>query len=485
MDKTGKLGVVLGLSIFLLMIFIGGPESLPESAWRTAAVGILMAIWWVTEPIPNAAVALLPMVLFPILGIATIKEATFPFANPIIYLFLGGFLLAQGMQRWNLHRNLAKLIIQNIGTNPRSLILGFMVAAAFLSMWVSNSATTIMMIPIAASIMSLAKSHDDEDEMNHFATALFLGIAYSASLGGVATLIGTPPNAFLAGYMNTTYGLKISFAQWMAFGVPLTVVSLPIAYFLLARIIHKVPKSLHGITAEDVRASLGRQTQSVAQKRVAAITVLAALMWIFRPLLSDVIPGISDTGIAIFGGLLLFLVPAGGGEKRALLKWEDCRDIPWSVLLLFGGGLSLAAAITTTGLASWIGNGLQGLGSLPVFLLILLITVSIIFLTEVTSNTATAATFIPILSSIAVGISQNPMLLVVPAALAASCAFMLPVATPPNAIAYSTGKVTVPQMVRAGIWMNLTLSLLIVGLVYVLAPSVFDIVFDQVPKMFK
>jgi sodium-dependent dicarboxylate transporter 2/3/5 len=472
--RTGtrrRAGLILGAALFLLILALPEPAGLEPRAWRTAAVGILMATWWVTEAIPIPATALLPLALFPILGVASMVASAAPFANPIIYLFLGGFLLAQAMQHWGLPRRIALGSVRVFGTRPRAIIAGIMVSCALLSMWVSNTATALMMLPIGISLVELVPGDRTDPARRRFATALMLGIAYACSVGGLGTLIGTPPNAFLAGFMLESYGVTIGFAEWMVVGVPLVLVGLPLTFLILTRVVFPVESTeLPGgrDLVERELSSLG--PTSVAEKRLGAVFALTALLWITRPILSRWIPGLSDPGIAVAAALLLFLVPAGNGKGDRLLNWRLAEGTPWGVLILFGGGLSLAAAVQATGLSGWVGENMSGMANWPLLLLLVTVIGAIILLTELTSNTATAATFLPVLGAVAVGIGKDPLLLAVPAALAASSAFMLPVATPPNAIVYGSGSVSIQDMVRAGVWMNaLFLVLLTVGS-YLLAP---------------
>lgn len=448
--------------MFLVMFFLPAPEGLPIEGWHTAAVGMLMAIWWITEALPIPVTALLPVVLLPVLDITTISEATTPFANPLIFLFLGGFVIAVAMERWDLHIRIALNIVKYVGVKPSSIIMGFIIASAFLSMWVSNTATALMMLPIALSILKLVEDQKKSPEKLNFEIVLVLSIAYGCNIGGMGTLIGTPPNALLAGFMSENYGFEIGFAQWMMIGVPLMIVALPILYFLLVKVIYPVklvelPGGARLI--EDKLRGLG--PISNAEKKVAVVFTLTALLWIFRPLLTDFVPGLSDAGIAVGAAVLLFIIPVDLSEGVFILSWSEAEELPWGVLILFGGGLSLASAISNTGLAEWIGQGVGVLGSWPLFLLVGLVVFMIIFLTEMTSNTATTAAFLPILASVAIGLGENPLLLAVPAALGASCAFMLPVATPPNAIVYGSGKLTIPEMSKAGFWLNIVFIVLL------------------------
>jgi solute carrier family 13 (sodium-dependent dicarboxylate transporter), member 2/3/5 len=474
-----RIGLFAGPIIFAIMLLMPTPSGLEPEAWGVAAVGILMAIWWVSEAIPIPATALLPIVLFPILQVGSVADATQPFANPLIYLFMGGFIIALAMERTNLHKRIALNIVMLVGTKPKSIIIGFMLAAAFLSMWVSNTATAMMMLPIALSIIGLVESDEnmaDADLQTNFAVVMLLGLAYACNIGGIATLIGTPPNALMAGYMYETYAVDIGFGQWMMVGLPLVIVSLPIVYLMLSRFVYPIKLKIipggHGLIQEQLKKS-GKM--SGPEKMVAVVFVTVAIMWITRPLLEDFIPNISDTGIAIFGAVLMFLLPVNFKKMDFVLTWDDAKRLPWEVLILFGGGLSLAAAITNTGLAEWIGTSLQVLDFLPILLLIMLSLLVIIFLTEVTSNTATAAAFLPILASVAIAMGYDPLLLVVPAAIGASCAFMLPVATPPNAIVYGSGLVSIPQMAKAGFIFNIIMVFVVTFMMYLLVGYVFGI----------
>lgn len=473
--------MVLGPLVFLTVYFLPVPEGLTIEAWRVTAVGLLMAIWWVSEAIPIPATALLPIVLFPVLEVGTIREATTPFANPLIYLFMGGFVIALAMEHSKLHRRIALNIVRVVGTKPKSIIIGFMIAAAFLSMWVSNTATALMMLPIAISIIGLVEDKQDMREgdlKTNFAIVLVLGLAYACNIGGIATLIGTPPNALMAGYMLETYGITIGFAQWMMAGIPLVIIALPIVYILLARFVFPIKlKEIPGGKAVIQQQFMGLGKMSRAEILVACVFLMTATLWIIRPLLDPYIPNLSDTGIAIFGAILMFLLPINLRKGEFIIGWENAKRLPWEVLILFGGGLSLAAAITDTGLAEWIGNSLGILSDWEIIFMILISLAVIIFLTEITSNTATAAAFLPILASVAIAMGQDPLLLVIPAAIGASCAFMLPVATPPNAIVYGSGLVSIPQMARAGLLLNIAMIVIITLVMYMLIGYVFGVEF--------
>lgn len=457
-----RAGLALGLVLFFLVLLVPAPEGISPAGWRTVACALLMATWWITEAIPIAATALIPLVLFPLLGILQIKPAASPYANPVIFLFLGGFMIAAAIERCGLHRRLALAILRTGGTGPMNLVGGFMIATAFLSMWVSNTATVVMMLPTAMSVIRVADREMRAGESRSFGKALLLGLAYAANIGGMATLIGTPPNALLAGFMLETYGVSIGFGEWMLFGVPLVALALPLTWFLLVRVLFPLGavRFARGRAVIDQEMSeLGKASR--AEWIVGSITALVALSWIFRPLLARAVPGISDAGIAIAGALLLFAVPVAIHPWRSALDWENAERLPWGVLILFGGGLSLAAALSSTGVAEWIGDFISQWQGLSLLVLIVMVTAIIVFLTELTSNTATAATFLPIVASIAIGLGGAPLALALPAAISASCAFMMPVATPPNAIVYGSGRLVIAEMARAGIWINLFMIILV------------------------
>ena len=496
-------GLTLAAAIYALM-----PQDVPHNAKLTAATAVLMGVWWMTEALPLPATALIPLVVFPTLGEdITLDKVGASYGNNIIFLFMGGFLLALAMQRWNLHRRIALLTVKVMGTKPSQMVAGFMVATGFLSMWVSNTATAVMMLPIGVSVLLLVTKigsgdgetapataevggsrdtgevdlQDDQlkEEVvkSNFGTALMLGIAYSASIGSLGTIIGTPPNTLMAGYLSDAHDITIGFGQWMLVGVPLAVVLMALCWLLLTKVLFKPEISEIPGGKELIGEELHKLgPMSSGEKRVLALFVLAAAAWILVPILFDD-PMISDAGIAVAVGLLLFLCPAGAAPGVRLLDWETAVKLPWGVLLLFGGGLALSAQFSTSGLTEWIGQQVQGLGGLPVVLLVLLMAGGILLLTELTSNTATAATFLPVAGGVAMGIGVDPMLLAIPVALAATCAFMLPVATPPNAIAFGSGYVTVSQMIRGGVWLNLIALVLITITTMTLGVWVFGLTF--------
>lgn len=470
-------GIVLGPTAFAGLLLSETPNGMSADAWSVVAVGALMAIWWASEAVPVPATALLPLVLFPVLGIAEISKAAAPFANPLVFLFLGGFLIALAMQRWRLHQRIALGILSRVGGRPDALVAGFMVATAFLSMWISNTATTMMMLPIAVSVLHVVtiSAPNDDEKRNNIQVALLLGIAYAATIGGMGTLIGTPPNALLAAFISQTHGIDIGFARWMMLGLPVTIVMLPLAWFVLARVIYPVPRvaSAGAVVVAREFGSLG--PISIAEKRVLLVAGLTALGWITRPYLNTItgLEGLTDAGIAVTGAMLLFLIPSGRWRDGFLINWKTARKLPFGTLILFGGGLSLADAVNKTGLDVWIGSSLSIVGTLPLLAIVAIVAGIIILLTEMTSNTATTAAFLPVVTALALSSGNSPLSLAAPAALAASCAFMFPVATPPNAIVHGTDLVSVPQMVAGGAMVNVIGLVTISGAAWLLVPVLF------------
>jgi sodium-dependent dicarboxylate transporter 2/3/5 len=455
-----RTGLWLGAALFLLLLALPVPEGFTEPAWRAAALAVLMAVWWSTEALPIPATAMLPLAAGPLLGIVPVERAGHGYGSSTIYLILGGCLLALALERWQLHRRIAYWIVARAGSSARRLVFGVMAATAFLSMWVSNTSTTLMMLPVAVAIAALvAAEHDQADrERRNFSTAIVLAVAYSATIGGLATLIGTPTNALAVAFMEQTYGVRPSFAEWLVFGVPCAVLMLAGAWWVLVAWSH--PFHLPDIVrARDViRAELGGLGPLTApERRVAVIGIAAAVAWITSPWLKAV-PGLgalSDMGIAMLAGLALFVVPSGVPNGGTLLHGEDFRRVPWDTLFLFGGGLALAALVQDSGLSGNIGALLAGIAGWPPLAVTTVVVLVVILWTEFTSNVATAATFMPILAALATTTGQPALQLLAPAAMAASCAFMLPVGTAPNAIVYGSGRVRMRDMMRAGLWVNI------------------------------
>jgi solute carrier family 13 (sodium-dependent dicarboxylate transporter), member 2/3/5 len=477
-SMRGRLGLLLGPALFLITIAVPPPTGVTAVAWRVAAVTILMATWWVTEAVPLAATALLPLALFPLLGVVSIDAAAEPYANPVIFLFMGGFLIAAAAEGCGLHRRMALTMVRLGGAGPAQLVGGFMAATGLISMGVSNTATVAMVLPMALSVVELVNERTDftpdaEDRDAHnFTVALLLGVAYAASIGGLGTPIGTPPNALLVGFMAESFNRRVGFVEWMAFGVPLVVVGLPLTWLLLTRVFFPVAADRIAGGREAIAAqarALGRMSRT--EWTVAVVTALAAAAWLTQPLLAEVVPGISDAGIAIIAALLLFLVPTGQRGQRALGR-DAIGRVPWGVLVLFGGGLSLANGIQQTGLAVAIGKSASAIGTWPIVAVALAVTAIVVFLTELTSNTAVAAALLPVVTSLAVAIRGDPMLLAVPTVLAASCGFMMPVGTPPNAMVYGSGRIRMPEMLRAGFAINLLFIALITIATVTIVPAV-------------
>lgn len=445
-------GLLAGPLLAVALLGMGAPAEMPPMAWKVLILTAWMAIWWILEPVPIAVTALLPVAMLPLLEVAPINEAAAPYANPLIFLFLGGFMLAEAIQRWNLHRRIALGVLRVAGKQPDYLVGGFMAATAFLSMWVSNTATAALMVPIGLSVLVLLEQEDSMGPNRSMALCLLLGIALAANIGGMGTLIGTPPNALLAGFMADNYAIQIGFAQWMLVAVPPALVLLALAWWLLTRLVYPVPRDeIQGIShmLEQQSRDLGKMASP--ERRVAVVFGLVALAWVTRPLLERWLGiQLSDGGIAVIGALLLFVVPARWKQRQFLMDWDTARNLPWGVLILVGGGLSLGAAIESSGLAEVVANALAGLGGWPTWAMVVMVVTVVMLMSHVTSNTATAAAILPLTAALTVSLNASPLLLAVPVAMAASCAFMLPVATPPNAVVFASGRLKVIDMVRAG-----------------------------------
>ena len=473
-----KIGLFLGPTLAVLVLLIGPPEGLTGPAWGVAALLVLMAIWWTTEAIPIPATSLLPILFLPLFGAASAREATAGYASPIIMLLLGGFIIALGIERCGLHKRIALNIVSVLGTGQKTLIFGFMFATALLSMWISNTATTLMMVPIAISAAAALK-----DDSDRFVTAILLGISYAASIGGVGTPIGTPTNLIAIEWLESNAGATIGFPQWMGFGLPAVALMVPVAWWSVTRNLSQTGDPRSAITAvKEERSKLGPITTPEA--RAAAVFGVVATLWISRIWTVEGLAALNivdlrsvgglgiDMMTAIAGAMAMFIIPAGGGETRKLLSWEEAQSLPWGVLILFGGGISLGQAVTRTGLSAWIGEELSLLSVLPALFFIVIVVALVIFLTELTSNVATMTTLAPILGALSVSIGAAPASLLGPAAVAASCAFMLPVATAPNAIVFATNKIPIHQMMRKGLLVNLAGILIITLIGYFVAPMV-------------
>lgn len=451
-------GLFLGPLLFGLALMMQSSDFLTPIAWRVLGVAVWMVAWWISEAAPMAVTALLPIILFPALDVFTLKAATAPYASPIIFLFMGGFLIALGLEEHGLHKRIALGLIKITGTSANGIILGFMIATAFLSMWISNTATTIMMLPIALSVINLVKDDSlNPKGFNNFAIALMLGIAYSANIGGVATIIGTPPNVVFVGYAQELLHTEIGFAEWMMVGVPVSILLLGLTYFLLTQIIHK--NNLGKMS--NAEALINNEYEALGkwkfeEKIVAVVFGLTAAMWIFKVPLNNFI-GFSlfnDTVTAMIGGVFMFIIPLDIKGKTKLLNWKSTERLPWGILLLFGGGMTLAKAMEHAGLVNMVAVVISE-NQFSVMFIFLLLIATMLFMTELMSNVALATIFIPIVMAIASGANINPLLLSIPVAMAASCAFMMPISTPPNAIVFSSGHIKMTQMVRVGIWLNI------------------------------
>ncbi len=460
-----RIGLIAGPLLALLVLVLPRPAGLTHEAWIVVALVALMAIWWITEALPMAMTAFLPIIILPLAKVATIKEATAPFAEPIIFLLLGGFIVALAIERWGLHKRIAMVVLDRVGASPSRLVLGFILATAFLSMWISNSATTMMMLPIALSVASVMQQTNPDDKS--FAPAAILGVAYAASIGGMGTIVGTPPNAMAVGYVRQTFDIDISFLAWMKIGVPVMLLLIPLSWLILTRFAFKVSaQKIAGVEAivHKTRAELGRM--GTAERRTALLCLVLALTWIFSAQLKKLpgLSGLSDELIAMLFAVLMFLVSSGQRRDEKLLAWRDTLNINWGVIFLFGGGLSLAAAMDRTGLAQWLGQHLSVLKGVHPLLLLLVMCGAITALSEIASNTALVAALLPVLGAGAAATGLAPETMAIPLALAANCGFMLPAATGPNAIAFGSGRVKASDMARAGILLDVA-GVLVIALV--------------------
>lgn len=469
-----RIGLFLGPILFLLIHFFLKLESLGPAGIAVLATTVWMAVWWITEAVPIAVTALLPIVLFPLTGGLDLETTTAAYGHRYVFLFLGGFLIAMTIEKWNLHRRIALSTIALIGSNVRMIILGAMTATWLLSMWISNTATAVMMLPIASAIV--AQLRDDPttpevDENDRFGKAFMLAIAYAASIGGMASLIGTPVNLVLVGVVKEAFGVEITFAQWFSIGFPVSVVLLLICWVYLTRVAFTFDRQGFAGGKQEVRRQL-RELGPITseEKKVLVVFSLTALAWIIRSsVLERFIPGIDDPVIAMLGGIALFLVP-GPSADRPLLEWSEAVRLPWGIILLLGGGFALASGFGASGLADFIGGSLRVPEHVGLIVVILLITAAVNFLTEITSNVATTSMLMPVFAAAALPLGIHPYALMVPATLAATCAFMLPVATPPNAVVFGSGYLTIPDMVRAGLWLNLLSIALITLFCYFVLP---------------
>tara|TARA_B100000609_G_C17218319_1_gene438196 strand:- start:1382 stop:2842 length:1461 start_codon:yes stop_codon:yes gene_type:complete len=482
-----KIGLILGPLAFVIFLIFGQFEGLSNSGQSVLASTLWIAIWWVTEAIPIAATALLPIILFPLSEGMELPTTTESYGHKYVFLYLGGFLIAIGIEKWNLHKRIAINIISFIGTDVRKVILGFMIATSFLSMWISNTATSVMMLPIGVAIIKQLKDNPGslENENTIFGKALMLAIAYSASIGGIATLIGTPPNLVMAGVISEIYNYEITFFKWFIFGFPISIILLFFCWYYITRVAYVFhQREFPGGSSEINRLKNDLGPISYEEKIIAIIFALAGFCWITRSFfLQSILPVIDDTIIAISFGLILFVIPSKA-KTNALLNWKDTIQLPWGVIILFGGGMAIAKAFEISGLAVWLGELMTTLNALPFFILIIFLIAAVNFLTEITSNLATTAMILPVLASLAFEIGVHPFGIMIGAAVAASCAFMLPVATPPNAIVFGSGYLKIPDMVSRGIVLNIFSIILIAVMVYFILPLLWDINLNNFPDQF-
>ena len=479
------IGLILGPILFsVIMIFVDA-EGLSFEAKCILASTAWMAVWWVTECVPISVTALLPIVLFPLTGGMDLSTTTAAYGHKLVFLFVGGFLIALAIEKWHLHKRLALNIIRVTGSNKSRVILGFMLATAFLSMWISNTATSIMILPVGLAIISQLKDDPKtvENENEFFGKSLMIAIAYSASIGGMATLIGTPPNMVLAGVVEESYGIKLNMFDWMKFGVPLSSFLLIICWFYLTKIAFKFKNEEFSAGRNEIQRQIKKLGRfSNEEIKVLIVFTLTALGWIFRGSIETIFPMIDDTIIAIFFAVSLFIIPTKNQKTNTtLLVWNDTVKLPWGILILFGGGMAIASAFGKSGLALWIADLLQNLNDVSLFLIILIVVTSINLLTEVTSNMATTAMLLPVLVTIALAIDVHPYFLLVAATLAASCAFMLPISTPPNAVVFGSGFLKIEDMFKKGVWMNLISIITITLVVYYILPFVFEMTAELLP----
>lgn len=475
-----NIGLFLGPILFILVRLVIEVEGLSDEANAILASTLWIATWWITEAIPIAVTSLLPIILFPLSGGLSISETSSSFGHRYIFLYLGGFILALAIEKWNLHRRIALKIISLIGTNVRKIILGFMVATSFLSMWISNTATAVMMLPIGIAIvkqMSNLKSTDKKENII-FGKSLMLSIAFSASIGGIATLIGTPPNLVFAGILQEIYNVEISFLKWFIFGLPISILLIIISWLYLTRIAFNFKQKEFKEGELEIKNELNNLGKiSYEEKVVLSVFILTGMAWISRSFLLNIfIPSLDDTIIALICGVSLFLLKTKNknGFKERIMNWEDAVKLPWGVLLLFGGGLAIAEGFQSSGLANWIADNLTKLNGFSLIIILMVVIAAVNFLTEITSNLATIAMLLPILAPTAIILDVHPFILMVAATLSASCAFMLPVATPPNAVVFGSNYLKISDMVRVGILMNLISIIIILIMVYYILPIVWN-----------
>ncbi|MFL2567381.1 MAG: SLC13 family permease [Flavobacteriales bacterium] len=475
MISKKNIGLILGPLVYLLIKLFYNPNELSEEGLAILASTLWVAIWWVTEAVPIYVTALIPIILFPLSGGLELKQTTSAYGHKFVFLFVGGFILAIAIEKWRLHKRIALNIINIVGTKKSNIILGFMIATAFLSMWISNTATAVMIMPVGLAIISQLKDNPNtlENENTIFGKTLMLAIAYSASIGGMATLIGTPPNLVLAGVIKTSYDIEINFLQWMSFGLPISLLLLFICWKYLTSIAYKFKDENFKSGLEEINDQIKNLGKfSYEEKSVLIVFIATALAWITQSfIIKKFIPEIDDTIIAIIAAVVLFILPDKSGDNK-LLSWSDAVKLPWGILLLFGGGMALAKGFDSSGLAVWIGNQMNFFSDIPLIILLLVLIAMVNFLTEITSNLATTAMLLPVLVALANTIDINSYYLLVGATVAASCAFMLPVATPPNAVVFGSKILNIDDMIKKGFWMNIISILILTAAVYWILPLI-------------
>ena len=486
-----KIGLVLGPLLFIIFNFLIAPEGMSPAGRSVLASTLWIATWWVTEAIPIPAASLLPILLFPLTGALDSKTVASAYGDNTIFLFMGGFMIALSMEKWGLHKRIALAILSLVGVSAKRIILGFMVSTGFLSMWISNTAAAMMMLPIGMAIIYQVSSYySDKDSIKNqdivnFRKAMLLGIAYGASIGGLGTLIGTPPNIIFAGIVKEIFNVDISFVKWMSFGMPISILLLLVAWYLLVK--RSFPMKMKEIPCgrdilQQEKKSIGKI--SFEEKIVLLVFLFAAIAWIIRPIINKFIPGVNDTTIALLAGLVLFIIPSRG-KGGTIIDWETVKQLPWGILLLFGGGLAIANGFMSSGLANWIINQLTFLEGVSFILILLVLAIIVKFLTEITSNTATATMLFPIMASLALAVGVHPYSLMIVASLSASMAFMLPVGTPPNAIVFGSNYLKVSDMARAGLLINIISVIVVVLAVYYILPVLWGIDLQVYPEMLK
>jgi sodium-dependent dicarboxylate transporter 2/3/5 len=473
-----RAGLLLGPLLFVLVLLTPIPKGINPEAWKVIALAALMLVWWISEAVPMAVTALLPMLFLPLMKVAPLKEATAPYSNPVVFLFMGGFMIALAMEKWNLHRRIALSIVRRTGVDANGIILGFMLATGFVSMWISNTATAVMMFPIATSVIQLLtqeKEAHSEKGLRYFSLSMMLGVAYSSSIGGMATLVGTPPNVVFKGYMLSVFNYEVNFAKWMLVCFPFSVLLMFCMYWLITRVLYpnKLGRFDHAVELIRLESEkLG--PMSPGERATLVVFIAAALLWMGQAFINKLIPGLglSDELIALLAGVTLFVLPSDGMRGKPVLEWPDTEKLPWGILLLFGGGLSVAMALENTGVINLIGRQFEGVQNAD-FLIIVGLSVVTVYLSEIMSNVALVTVMLPVVGAVAVGAGINPVLMCLPVTLAASCGFMLPMSTPPNAIVFASGRLSISQMVRAGFWLNIISIVLIALLCYYITPLVF------------